>query len=91
MEGVNEAISRKLRQRGLVTHAVPFDIVRKKLRSPKDKDAISNLCRVVYQLECSECGETERPLKKQLNERQRASSPVGHYPTQDTTFLRRKY
>ena len=44
IEGVTEAISRKLRQQGVVTHAVPLDTIRKRLRSPKDKDSISNLC-----------------------------------------------
>ena len=84
IEDVTEAISRKLRQQGVVTHAVPFDAIRKRLRSPNDTDSISNLCGVVYQLECSECGEnnigeTERPLKKRLNEPRRESSPVGHH------------
>ena len=84
IEGVTEAISRKLHQQGVVTHAVPFDTIRKRLKSPKDKNSISNMCGVVYQLECSEwgenyIGETERPLKKRLNEHHRDSSPVGHH------------
>ena len=55
IQGVTESLSRKFRRQGITTHAVPHETVRSKLRTPKDKDPVSDLSGVVYQLNCSDC------------------------------------
>ena len=75
---------RKFRQHGVVSHAVASDTIRRRLRSPKDKVSLTDLCGAIYYLECTDCGadyvgETERPLHKRLSEHQRDSSPVGRH------------
>ena len=84
MEGITEALSRKFRQRGVITHAVPHNTIRRQLGTPKDKDPLGELCGTVYHLKCADCehqyvGETERALKKRVQEHKRESSPVGHH------------
>ena len=86
IQGVTESLSRKFRRQGITTHAVPHETVRSKLRTPKDKDPVSDLSGVVYQLNCSDCnakyiGETARPLRKRLAEHKGTSSPspVAHH------------
>ena len=65
---------------------VPHETIRRKLKSPKDKDPTSELSGVVYHLECGNCdntyiGETERKLSKRLADHKRANnpSPVQHH------------
>ena len=97
--GVTEALSRKMRKLGITTHARPLDTIRRRLVAAKDKDDTTELCGVVYHLECANCdnqyiGETERPFKKRLSEPKRDSSPVGlhmkatgHHLAEDKTRI----
>ena len=82
VQGVTEAISRRLRKAGISVHARPSNTIRHNLVRPKDRIAPLNRCGTVYQISCEDCnatyvGETERELKKRISEHRKESSPVG--------------
>ena len=84
IEGITEAISRKIRKCGVTVHTRPYNSLRNTLVNPKDKILKGNKTGVVYNIQCGSCpshyvGETERSLKKRLQEHNRDTSPVaGH-------------
>ena len=77
---LTEPLARKFRSHGITTHAIPHETIRKKLRTPKDKDPIADTSGVVYHLNCAGCensyiGETERKSSKRLADHKRANNP----------------
>ena len=90
--GVTEAISRKMRKYGVTVHTRPYHTLRSSLVKPKDKIKKCNKTGVVYNIKCSSCpshyiGETERSLKKRLQEHNRDMSPVaGHMKEHQHNF-----
>ena len=91
IQGVTEALSRKIRKAGVTVHVRPINTLRNMLVSPKDKVSKPDRTCVVYDIQCEDCdsryiGETERPLKR-LKEHNRESSPVGsHMKTHSHQF-----
>ena len=92
VQGITEAISRKLRKAGVSAHARPINTIRNNLVSPKDKINPLNRCGVVYQISCEDCnatyvGETERELQKRISEHRKETSPEGaHMINHQHTF-----
>jgi hypothetical protein len=92
VEGVTEAISRKMRNFGITVHVKPTNTIRSKLVAPKDKIPFLDKTGTIYRIQCNDCqsqyiGETERPLKKRLQEHTRESSPVAaHMKDRDHQF-----
>ena len=65
-------------------HLKPFNTIRGHLVHPKDKIAKGDKAGVVYHIKCDSCdshyiGETERKLRKRIQEHHRSSSPVGQH------------
>ena len=84
VQGISEAISRKIRKAGVSAHVRPINTIRQQLVRPKDKEKPENKCGIVYEIPCKNCdakyvGETERALKKRITEHKRPSSPVGSH------------
>ena len=84
VSGVTEALSRKIRKRGISVHAKPINTIRSKLVAPKDKTDKMNKSGVVYKLKCSDCdedyvGESERKLQKRVKEHHKHTSPFGQH------------
>ena len=84
IEGLSEALSRKMRSAGIRVHIRPTNTVRSILVAPKDKTKTLDKAGVVYQIRCQDCpahyvGETERQLGRRVKEHQRPSSPVHHH------------
>ena len=84
---MSNAIAHIIRKAGVQVHLRPHNTVRSHLVHPKDKIKKEDKAGVVYHIQCSECdshyiGETERILKKRIQEHHRSSSPVDHH-TQD--------
>ena len=84
IEGLSEAIARKMRAAGVRVHTRPTNTIRSILVAPKDKTDKLDQAGVVYQIGCQNCpahyvGETERQLSKRVKEHQRPSSPVQHH------------
>ena len=81
---MSNAIARIIRKAGVQVHLRPHNTVRSHLVHPKDKIKKEDKAGVVYHIQCSECDshyieETERKLKKRIQEHHRSSSPVGHH------------
>ena len=81
---VSNAIARCVRKTGIAVHMKPYNTIRRHLVHPKDKVPTLEQSGVVYQMQCADCpasyvGETERNLRKRVNEHHRSSSPVGHH------------
>ncbi len=92
IQGVTEALCRKIRKAGVAAHTRPHDTLRRRLVRPKDSEEAQKKCGVVYHLSCAQCdsqyiGETERSLHKRLQEHRRESSPVGHHMIEKTHKL----
>ena len=73
MQGVSEALARRIRKRGVAVHHRPLQKLRNLLVNPKDKTPQMDQSGVVYQVSCQDChskyvGETERPLKTRIKE-----------------------
>ncbi|XP_072041200.1 uncharacterized protein [Amphiura filiformis] len=82
VQGVSEAINRKIRQAGVTVHSKPANTIRSMLVSPKDKPQKLERTGSIYQIKCGDCpstyvGESERALSKRISEHKRESSPVG--------------
>ena len=80
---LSHSIPRVLRKSGVFVHMKPLNTLWGRLVHAKDKVDCKDKTGVVYHITCSHCdagyvGETERCLKKRLNEHKRSSSPVGH-------------
>ena len=77
-------IARIIRKAGVQVYLKPFDTIRGHLVHPKDKITKGDKAGVVYHIKCDNCdshyiGETERKLRKRINEHHRSSSPVGQH------------
>ena len=84
IEGLSEALSRKIRSAGIRTHIRPVNTIRSILVAPKDPTKKLDQAGVVYHIGCQDCpahyiGETERQLGKRIKEHQRPASPVHHH------------
>ena len=84
-----EAVARNIRQSGIQVHLRPTNTIRQRLVHPKDKVDKMEQSGVVYKIQCNDCdssyvGETERRLKKRIQEHRRTSSPVGHHADYNT-------
>ena len=84
IEGVSEALSRKIRAAGVKVHIRPVNTIRSLLVSPKDPTKKLDQAGVVYRIGCRDCpahyiGETERQLGKRIKEHQRPPSHVHHH------------
>ena len=78
----SDAVARIIRKAGVAVHLRPFNTLRSRLVHPKDKITNDEKAGLVYHVKCSDCssnyvGETERNLKKRINEHHRTSSPIG--------------
>lgn len=84
VQGISEAISRKIRKTGVQVHTKPINTIRSRLVAPKDKVDTLEKCGVIYHIECRDCsaayvGETERCLGTRVKEHQREASPVAEH------------
>ncbi|XP_072023436.1 uncharacterized protein [Amphiura filiformis] len=82
VQGVTEAINRKIRSAGVTVHVKPSNTIRSMVVSPKDKVKTLDRTGSIYQIQCKDCpsqyiGETERALGKRVSEHKREPSPVG--------------
>lgn len=82
VQGVTEALSRRVRKLGVSVHPRPINTIRGKLVRPKDKTNKLDNSGVIYKIDCEDCpetyiGETKRNLRKRVNEHKRENSPVG--------------
>ena len=105
VQGVTEAISRRFRKHGIITHARAHDTIRRKLPTPKDKDPLSDQAGVVYHIKCQDCdsdyiGETDRKLHKRVADHTRANNtgavqahlaPTGHSLSDEQRVLARDH
>ena len=86
VQGLTEALTRKMRRAGITVHTRPFNTIRSKLVRPKDKPSKLDKHGAIYHISCDNCpaqyiGETERVLAKRLKEHHKPPSPVGEHMT----------
>ena len=84
VQGVTDALARKIRKIGICVHAKPYNTIRSRLVAPKDKTEKLDQSGTIYHIECQNCpnsyvGETERQLRHRVKEHKRDSSPVGEH------------
>ncbi|XP_072050085.1 uncharacterized protein [Amphiura filiformis] len=82
VQGVTEAINRKIRSAGVTVHVKPSNTIRSMVVSPKDKVKTLDRTGSIYQIQCKDwpsqyIGETKRALGKRVSEHKREPSPVG--------------
>ncbi len=75
-------LSRNIRKASVSVYVKPTNTIRSMLVAPKDKPKKCDQSCVVYGIKCNDCSsnyvcETERQLRKCLQEHKKASSPVG--------------
>ena len=83
----SDAVARTIRKAGVAVHLRPYNTIRSRLVHPKDKITKEEKAGLVYHVKCGDCdatyvGETERNLKKRINEHHRSSSPIGQHMDQ---------